>query len=382
MIPKNYWSIGHFGWKIHRLQMLLTRFQPNVSNLRNLSMKLFSLSCSNILFRIPSVKNVMILGWWKSCGGTLGSYVWIFITYFAHENYQVNLPRLISEVQKIATQIIMQYRNQPGDLSTILDQNLADLPNGLLTQVRQSGELEGSLSGFTDLKNYDQLIHALFVERPIAIFTSPENAKNILNQILIFTPHRGLRIQQFPIDVPAAEQVDIVVASPKDLKKYNNYVIADFDKKIVKNGESNGFCADIGKEVHSLKEPSLVDHFLKQKINWLMSKTTLLRKSLWYTTRGSAGISEIRADLPPEAEKIVLKLAEGKNSVLQNLVDKMMTQIPLKNLLIDPSFIKFSDRKILINSSIPAEKTLELMEKLKKVGSQLLGPRVMEGFFQ
>ena len=68
--------------------------------------------------------------------------------------------------------------------------------------------------------------------------------------------------------------------------------------------------------------------------------------------------------------------------MLQNLVDKMITQIPLKNLLIDPSFIKFSDRKILINSSIPAEKTLELMEKLKKVGSQLLGPRVMEGFFQ
>ncbi len=318
----------------------------------------------------------------ESCGGTLGSYVWIFITYFAHENYQVNLPRLISEVQKIATQIIMQYRNQPGDLSTILDQNLADLPNGLLTQVRQSGELEGSLSGFTDLKNYDQLIHALFVERPIAIFTSPENAKNILNQILIFTPHRGLRIQQFPIDVPAAEQVDIVVASPKDLKKYNNYVIADFDKKIVKNGESNGFCADIGKEVHSLKDPSLVDHFLKQKINWLMSKTTLLRNLSGTQLVDLQELVKSETDLPPEAEKIVLKLAEGKNSVLQNLVDKMMTQIPLKNLLIDPSFIKFSDRKILINSSIPAEKTLELMEKLKKVGSQLLGPRVMEGFFQ
>jgi hypothetical protein len=91
-------------------------------------------------------------------------------------------------------------------------------------------------------------------------------------------------------------------------------------------------------------------------------------------------IKEIRADLEPDAEKIILKFAQGKSSRLQNLIDGLIGYVPAAKLMLDSNFIKFNDKKVVVSSNLTSQQGHEYFDRLKKMGLMLLGPRVMETF--
>nr|MDO8118110.1 hypothetical protein [Candidatus Sigynarchaeota archaeon] len=228
-----------------------------------------------------------------------------------------------------------------------------------------------------DLKNADHLINALITNQPVVLTgTDPGKIQDCVNNLLFFTPHRTMQIINNPSDDKELGE-DVIIVNPEKMKSFKDLVLVEIDKNQVKNGVGNKYCEKIRKEVQGMKDPVLIASFLKQKINWLVSKANLLRNLSWGGIVDSRDIMAIRADLEPDAEKIVLHFASGKNATIQNLLDFLVNHVPINRLLLDLHFAKFGEKKVLVNANLSPAQVAEYKDRLMKIGNVLLGPKVM-----
>lgn len=312
----------------------------------------------------------------------------IAIAYFISDQYQMFFSKLIQIlIQKMSQSLLILQNQYITEWDPVFNQIKEQLTNQLITsspinKIMEDSKLDVNIVQFCELKDWDQLVSALVSGSPPVAISSPtaEKGKDFLDEMVIFTPHRSLRIMEYPEQILTRDQVDLVIIRPNEVKKYKDFVILDSEKKQIKNGTPNKFMENIRKEIIILKEMSIISQYIKRKINFLLSKANLIRDLSIKKNIQSKDIRAIRADLDPDAEKIVLKLAEGKNSALQNLVDFLIEHIPLKQLLLDKNFIQYSDRKIIINADITPDQIKEYHAKLLKMGTMFLGPRLMMDF--
>ncbi|OLS12658.1 MAG: hypothetical protein RBG13Loki_3737 [Promethearchaeota archaeon CR_4] len=231
-------------------------------------------------------------------------------------------------------------------------------------------------------KDFDHLMYALMVGYPVAIIGAPQETKQFANDILVFCPHRLLRIQNHPDKIQSIDAVDLVTIDPKMVKFYGDFILLDLQKGSVKGGKDCKFCEQIWKKIQELKDPSLIHTYLKRQMNWILSKVSMIRNLGWGEKFDPAEIKAIRGDLDKDAEDFVLELVQGRGTILQNIVDKMSVQIPISKLLLDRNFIQFNDKKILVSSNLTTEQIQDYVTKFVKIGGMLLGPRLMEAIIK
>ncbi|OLS12659.1 MAG: hypothetical protein RBG13Loki_3738 [Promethearchaeota archaeon CR_4] len=246
-----------------------------------------------------------------------------------------------------------------------------------------SGDLETPTQNLNKIltgkfKNFDRLMYALTIGLPVAIIGSPEETKEFVNEILVFCPHRVLRIQNHPEEPLPKDTVDLVTIDPRQVKAYSDFIQLDLQKGNVKGGKHCKFCEQVWKKILDLKDPPLINKYLKRQMNWILSKVSMIRNLAWGETIDPAEIMTIRGDMDEDAEDLVLELTQGRGTILQNLVDKMATQIPPTKLILNENFIMFNDHKILVSSNLTADQIERYMAKITEVGSMFLGPRFMD----
>lgn len=309
--------------------------------------------------------------------------VYVIGCYFVGDKYQIFMGKLISQLHNRFSDIYAQLSGMGAGEWESISARLKEEMKEIKFVQKHLDEAKVDLKKFDpiELKDCDQALYALIVGKPIAIIgDNHQSVEACLKQALFFTPHRTMRIQEFPDTTLNADQVDVVVVTSKDKKHYGkDFVIMDLEKKQVKNGESNRFCEKLWKEVNVISDPYLVALFIKRKVNWLLSKATLIRDLSWLKEADIKAIKDIRADVEPDAEKIILKFAEGKNSSLQNLIDRLGEYFPPNKMLLDKNFVQFNEKKIIALSKITAAEMQGYIERLTKMGVMLLGPRVMDG---
>jgi len=300
--------------------------------------------------------------------------------YFIGDKYQGHLTKLISLVDEKFTEIFANFTvYHLQDADTVFGSIRADLDE-FHPMETASKEEAIHVKGWECLnfKNIDQAVHALVVGTPIAIFGDDhQKAHRYMDELVVFAPHRSLRMSEFPTAPMPANQVDIVLISPKEEKKYTGFVVIDPAKKLVKNGVSNKFCDKMVKEILNLPDVTLSAPYLKRTINWLLSKAAQVRELSWGRLDPTE-IKDIRGDLEPDTEKLVLELAEGRNSTLQNVVDRLGKQIPIDKLILDKNFVKFNDKKILVVTELTRDQVRGYLERLVNIGNTLLGPRMVQ----
>ncbi len=250
-----------------------------------------------------------------------------------------------------------------------------------------SGDLEAPTRNLDRMlkgkaKDLDNLMHALIVGDPVAIIGQPEETKEYVNEIVVFCPHRLLRIQIHPDKILHKDAVDLVTIDPKMAKSYSDFVQYDVQKGSLKGGKDSKFCEHIWKKIQDLKDPALIQTYLKRQINWVLSKVSLIRNLGWGETIDPAEIKAIRGDMDKDAEEIVLELVQGRGTILQNIVDKMSVQVPPSKLVLDGNFILFNDKKVLVSSNLTTEQIQDYATKFAKIGGMLFGPRFMESILR
>jgi hypothetical protein len=318
------------------------------------------------------------------------SPLFLVIAYTVPEEFQVDFSRSAGIISQLIQNNCLNVLNNKylDSWPLIFEQIKIQLNNHLIesSPIRRVDTVDkdiGTLSDFGKIKNADTLCFALITGTPVAIVGgSPNFARRIMHQCLFFTIHRSMSILEFPSDPVELGKADIVLITEKESKNYKNYIQVDLEKMQVKGGSPNKYCERILKDIMAIQESDLILLYLKRKINYLLSKATMLRNLSWDTKIDMKTITEIKAGLDPEAEMIVIKLAEGRNSILQNLVDFMSKNIPLKSLIVDDNFVKFNDEKVVVNTNLSREKNIEYMVKFSKMGKMLLGPRVMDAFMK
>ncbi len=231
-------------------------------------------------------------------------------------------------------------------------------------------------------KNFDHLMHALMVGQPVAIIGGSEESKEFANEILVFCPHRVLRIQNHPDKPISKDAVDLVTIDPKMTKAYGDFIQIDLQKGSVKGGKDCKFCEQVWKKILDLKDPPLINTYLKRQMNWILSKVSMVRSLAWGEAIDGAEIKAIRGDLDKGAEDLVLELVQGRGTILQNLVDKMSAQIPSSKLVLDGNFIQFNERKVLVSSNLTADQIQDYATRFVKIGGMLFGPRFMESIIR
>jgi hypothetical protein len=316
--------------------------------------------------------------------------VFILVAYTVPESFQVDFSRsarLIS--QCIQNNCLNVLNNQYLDNWSLIEEQIKTqlnnqlIENSPIRRIDTAEKQTTTLSDFANIKNVDNLIEGLITGYPIAIVGgSPDFARRIMHQCLFFTIHRSMSIIEYPKEIVDSSKVDIVLITEKESKKYKDFILVDLDKMVVKGGQSNKYCERMIKEILAIQESDLILPYLKRRINYLLSKATMIRNLSWETKEDLTVIGEIKADLDPGSENIVIRLAEGRNSLLQNLVDFLSKSMPKKSLLLDNNFIKFNEEKILVNTRISVEKNAEYITKLTKMGNLLLGSKIMDSFMK
>lgn len=343
------------------------------------------LNMDKIVYAYVEKFNDNLIANWKS-GEKNESEKLIFILFFIPNKFQLIFPKLIDRFNgKIdalnkdlrdgnqnfsSLQDFGKYLNEFFSNSTVLKETLDEteiMPQNLDILEKKS------------LKHLDQVVHAIIINKPLAIIGDLEESRYLINQLQIFSPHKLLRIEEFPefgAELPP-NSVDILIIDEKNMKNYKSFVQLNLKKNSVKNGESNEFCTKLLDKIRDLNDSTLIINYLKKEINYLLSKSSLILNLSWGNI-SKKNINEIRADLSPDAEKIVLKFVEEKGTRLQNLVDKLSGNLPLNMLILDENFIQFNDNKILVSSKLPNDKINEYFEKIKKIGTNFLGQRFIE----
>ncbi len=300
--------------------------------------------------------------------------------YFLNERFQIYLGRIIPE-------LAIKF-NECFDalMHDAIKGNLETLETTIVTKCSVISPLATVMSqpvAFTtsfdlpDLKNADHLIHALITNQPVVVTGSdPNKIQGCVNNLLFFTPHRTMQIINEPTD-DKDHGDDVILINPGKMKTFKDMVLVDVDKRQVKNGDANKYCEKIRKDIQGMKDPLLISSFIKQKVNWLVSKANLLRNLSWGGIVDTRDIMAIRADLEPDAEKIVLHFASGKNATIQNLLDFLVNHVPVNRLLLDLHFAKFGEKKVLVNANLTPAQIAEYKDRLMKIGNVLLGPKVM-----
>jgi len=162
------------------------------------------------------------------------------------------------------------------------------------------------------------------------------------------------------------------------LKYYKDFVIVDLKKRNVKNGKSNKFCKEILNKIQKYKDPILISKIIKRDINYLLSKASLILNLSWGSKIEPNEIKNIRTDLSPDAEDLVLNLISGKGNRIQNLIDKLSSQIPVSKLILDENFVKFNDIKVIISSKLTKEQIETYQNKLIELAKLFIGERFVQ----
>ena len=78
----------------------------------------------------------------------------------------------------------------------------------------------------------------------------------------------------------------------------------------------------------------------------------------------------------------MLELAEGHNSRLQNLIDRLGKHLPIEKLVLDENFIKFNEKKVIVATQLSREQISNYLDRLVQIGNTLLGPRMVQTLLQ
>lgn len=314
-------------------------------------------------------------------------YLMMFI-WIIPNKYQMHLSKLTikirSKVKQTVDQIYTSLFTKTTDLTAQLGELLKDS-----TIIRDTVQETKSISIDVlnilhefNWKNIDQLIYAIMVGKPIAIVTDETNTKNILDFIFMFAVHRSLRIVQFPPDVLDPSTVDVVLIKDYLAKKYSSYVVVELKKQNVKNSQSNKYCHNLYEKVSKMKDSESILDFIKKQINWILSKASLLMDLCWSGNFNPNELRQLKSDLSEDAEKIVLKLMEGKGSKLQNLLDQLVFHIPIQKLILDQNFVKFNEEKILVSSKLSDQQIQAYYDRILKISKLFVGDRFIESLLK
>ncbi len=303
--------------------------------------------------------------------------------YFIDGQNQIYFPKIIptfnAKVQKVYETLTTETFASFDKIFELIEGNFKNY--SIFKGV--SGDLEAPTRNLDQIlqgkfKDFDHLMYALMVGHPVAILGSPEATKEFVNEILVFCPHRLLRIQNHPDKILSKDAVDLVTIDPKMAKQYGDFIQLDIQKGSVKGGKDCKFCEQTWKKIQDLKDPALIQTYLKRQMNWILSKVSMIRNLAWGETIDPAEMKAIRGDLDKDAEELVLELVHGRGTILQNIVDKMSVQIPPQKLVLDGNFIQFNPKKILVSSNLTAEQIQDYATRFAKIGGMLFGPRFME----
>jgi hypothetical protein len=311
-------------------------------------------------------------------GNSLG---YLTASYILDAKYQIMLPRMIPQIQTLFVSLFQKMVNY--QVNVIDDSLKEELENTLknkkiIETVLAETKVETTLYNFSVIKDVDRLIHGLIIGTPVAVIGPPEETKSLIDNISLFTPHRHLRIVEKMDAKIKPEEVDVIAIDKKQEGNYKNFIIVNLEKHQVKNGVSNKFCQKLLNDIQSIPDAYLVSIFLKRKINWLVSKSTIVRAMSWSSEWVNKELGALRADLDADSESIILALASGNNSHLQNIVDKLSTMLPVSQLLLDQNFIKYNEKKVIVNMQLPEAKMKEYSERLLKLGKNMLGDRFLQ----
>ena len=303
--------------------------------------------------------------------------------YFIDGQNQIYFPKIIptfnAKVKKVYEALTTETYINFNKIFELIESNFKNY--SLFKGISESLEtptqnLNKILTG--KFKDFDHLIYALIVGLPVAIIGSLEETKEFANEILVFCPHRVLHIQNHPAKPLPKGAVDLVTIDPKAVKAYGDFIQLDLQKGTVKGGKNSKFCEQLWKRILDLKDPTLINTYLKRQMNWILSKVSMIRNISWGETIDPAEIKAIRGDMGRDSEDLVLELAQGRGTIMQNIVDKMSAQIPPSKLILDSNFIQFNDKKLLVSSNLTTDQIHEYITKFTKIGSILFGPRFME----
>ncbi len=312
-----------------------------------------------------------------------GQVLFALFCYFIDGQNQIYFPKIIptfnAKVQKVYETLTTQSFESFDKIFELIESNFKNY--SIFKGV--AGDLEAPTANLDRIlkgkfKNFDHLMYALMVGHPVAILGPPEETKQFANDILVFCPHRLLRIQNYPEKTVSKDAVDLVTIDPKVAKQYSDFIQLDLQKGTVKGGKDCKFCELVWKKIQDLKDPPLIQTYLKRQMNWILSKVSMIRNLAWGETIDPAEMNAIRGDLDKDAEELVIELVQGRGTILQNIIDKMSVQIPPNKLVLDGNFILFNAKKVLVSSNLTTEQIQDYATRFAKIGSMLFGPRFME----
>lgn len=302
--------------------------------------------------------------------------------YYLKDKYQIFLPKLIPKfkaaLQIPTSQLICCSNTNYNDILTRSKSLLEQMD--LMASIFEETNINIKFTELLNLKKNDVLVSSLITNRSIAIIGDEYISQRLINQLIIFSPHRSLNIQFFPKEPLTTQDVDIVVISSKDKKDYKDFLIVNLEKMKVQSNLSCKFSAELIENLQKLDDPYITSLYIKRKINWLLSKATLIRNLSWEEGSLRNEINAIRSDLDECSERIILRLAEGRNPQLQNLCDFLSAHFPISKISLDEHFVKFNDHKILVSNRMKPEMKEAYFQKLIKMGTMILGPRMMKPF--
>ncbi len=304
-----------------------------------------------------------------------------FLAYIMNDKYQFYLPKIIPMYrQTFALPLLAFKQSSDLPLDASMDQ-LSHLMNttSFIDVVIQPSTYDVRLNEIMSLKDNDMLLHALIVNEPLALVGDEYITRRVINQMMLFSPHRHLRIVEFPKEIVSRNEADVVCVTPQQKDLYKDFIVVDLGKMRVKNGVNNGFCRKVLDQVKKLDDPFIITLFIRRKINWLISKSTMIRNLAWGKKLDARDILAIRADLEAGAEELVLLLSQESTSILQSLCDQLSQHIPISKLILDPeNFIQFNTHKILISHRLTSEQTQFYLDRLIQIGTIYLGSRMVQ----
>ncbi len=307
------------------------------------------------------------------------------IVYFMKNKYLEFLPKVSSEIKSNVAELRKLINSCPAcSIETIegilkkIDDQLKEIEplKKVSAQVQQLETIKPLFE--KNIKNLDHLIYAIIIGQPVAIIGDKNQAKSLLQDLLPFTFHRDVKISEFPEKAMERKSIDIVLVDPQQAKQYKDCVQIYCDKYQVKNGESNKYVQNLLKELEGLKDAELMAIALRKNLNWLSSKASMIRELSRKADINLQDLEVIKTGLDESSEKIVVALSAGKNSKLQNLVDKLIMTIPASKLMVNKRFVQFSQRKIIAPSGLSEKEHQEYMDAIIKTATMFVGKQYVD----
>ncbi len=378
----------------------------------NLEMKNANGSVREVIFPLPSSTYLAYTTSFAFKSDILSNQpddsLYCAIVYFMKNKYLEFLPKVTSEIKSNVSELKNLINSCPKcSIETIegilkkIDDHLKSIEplKKVSAEIQKLDTIKPLFE--KNIKNLDHLIYSIIIGHPVAIIGEKHQAKTLLQDLLPFTFHRDVKISEYPEKPLDKKAIDIVLVDPQQAKHYKDCVQIYCEKYQVKNGESNKYVQKLLKELEDLKDPELMAIALRKNLNWLSSKASMirelrmaiaLRKNLnWLSSKASMirelsrkqevnpqDLEVIKTGLDESSEKIIVSLSAGKNSKLQNLVDKLILTIPANKLIVNKRFVQFSQKKIIAPSGLTEQEHQEYMDAIIKTATMFVGKQYVE----